>query len=126
KAGSDVRAVAVGAQHTCAFGLDVLPRCWGANGRGQLGNGSTTDSPAALVSLSILSARPSSFCGDRACSGGGENAGTCALDCCDATAGEDDDETTWGFANVMKPQIAFPGDAADGAAHAAARAQLKA
>jgi alpha-tubulin suppressor-like RCC1 family protein len=40
---SGVIEVALGAGHTCARLSDGSVRCWGANDRGQLGDGSTQD-----------------------------------------------------------------------------------
>jgi len=43
--------IAAGAGHTCAVGTDGHVYCWGANDRGQLGDGSTSDrsAPAEVV-----------------------------------------------------------------------------
>ncbi|GLC27737.1 protein kinase domain-containing protein [Roseisolibacter agri] len=41
--GGRVQGIAVGASHACALDADGRAFCWGANDRGQLGDGTTTD-----------------------------------------------------------------------------------
>ena len=41
--------VTAGSGHSCAVLQDQTMRCWGANGRGQLGDGSTMDRPSPVV-----------------------------------------------------------------------------
>ncbi len=43
-AGKTIKAVSGSAAHSCVIASDDLPYCWGYNGYGQLGNGSTTNS----------------------------------------------------------------------------------
>ncbi|MFN7003904.1 MAG: RCC1 domain-containing protein [Roseinatronobacter sp.] len=68
---SGARAIAAGDNHNCAIPEDGHVRCWGANGSGQLGNGTTTGG-AVPVQVSGLGA------GVRAITAGGRH--TCALD----------------------------------------------
>lgn len=46
---NDVRALAGGRQHMCALTGTGAVYCWGLNGSGELGNGTTTDSAAPVV-----------------------------------------------------------------------------
>ncbi len=50
---SGVRAIATGQTHACALLNDRTVKCWGSNGQGQLGDGSTAErlSPVAVIGL---------------------------------------------------------------------------
>ena len=54
-AGRLVSRVAVGTRHTCAETAPAVAYCWGANESGQLGNGSTADSPLPVLVRSRVS-----------------------------------------------------------------------
>jgi len=47
-AGKTILSVSAGVQQTCAIASDAQVYCWGVNNSGQLGNGSTTDSPVPV------------------------------------------------------------------------------
>ncbi|HET9619751.1 MAG TPA: hypothetical protein VFP84_00195 [Kofleriaceae bacterium] len=49
-------AVSTGFAHTCALGVDHSVWCWGANGDGQLGNGTTSDNHAPVKVTAITNA----------------------------------------------------------------------
>jgi len=44
-----LRTISTGGGHACGLTADSLAYCWGANYRGQLGDSSTNDSPAAVA-----------------------------------------------------------------------------
>jgi alpha-tubulin suppressor-like RCC1 family protein len=47
---SSIAAVAAGLEHSCAYRRDdTTAYCWGRNTSGQLGNGTTTDSPVPVA-----------------------------------------------------------------------------
>jgi len=49
--GLTLMAVAAGGEHTCALTRDGAAWCWGANNRGQVGNGAVSDSVPAPVQV---------------------------------------------------------------------------
>ena len=57
-AGKTVTAISAGGKHTCVIASGAA-YCWGYNGEGQLGNGSTTNSniPVAVTSTGVLAGK---------------------------------------------------------------------
>jgi alpha-tubulin suppressor-like RCC1 family protein len=49
--GTTTTAITTGGAHTCATLTDGSMACWGENGSGQLGDGSTTDSPSPVLAF---------------------------------------------------------------------------
>jgi len=60
-AGRTAKAISAGGFHTCAILDDDTAKCWGANGGGRLGDGTTTNrsDPSALSAINLGSGRTS-------------------------------------------------------------------
>jgi alpha-tubulin suppressor-like RCC1 family protein len=58
--GSDVSAIATGGRHTCALMAAGVVKCWGYDEFGQLGDGTTTDSPIP-VDVAVLTGSASAI-----------------------------------------------------------------
>lgn len=71
----DITQIAAGSNHTCGLRNDGTVACWGANGSGRLGDGTTTDRPSP-VDVLVAPAGPS-LSGVTAIAAGSDH--TCAL-----------------------------------------------
>ncbi|MEO7387205.1 MAG: RCC1 repeat-containing protein, partial [Gammaproteobacteria bacterium] len=59
--------LAAGGNHSCVVIANGEVRCWGRNGSGQLGNGSTTDSPQPVTATLFVNAAAVAAGGDSSC-----------------------------------------------------------
>jgi alpha-tubulin suppressor-like RCC1 family protein len=66
-AGSTAIAIGAGFQHSCALLESGGVRCWGANGTGQLGDGTMTPSPAPVAVSGITTAIGIAVGGNNSC-----------------------------------------------------------
>ena len=64
---ANATAVVAGLEHACALTGDGVVRCWGANGRGQLGDGTYVDRPMPVQVVALGSASALSGGGTHAC-----------------------------------------------------------
>jgi alpha-tubulin suppressor-like RCC1 family protein len=53
---TNATSIALGGWHSCALFTDGKMKCWGSNGSGQLGDGTTTDRSTPVVVLGITNA----------------------------------------------------------------------
>jgi alpha-tubulin suppressor-like RCC1 family protein len=94
------KAIAGGAEHTCALGADGTVWCWGHNLVGQLGNGSTSDYHAAVAVANLSGAIAIASGAAHTCAIGGDGGVVCWGD---NEAGQIGNN---GTANVSQPQTA--------------------
>jgi len=75
--GKTIRDINTGYDHTCAVATDGVVYCWGNNGNGQFGNGTTSSSstPVAGMTASSLGGKPASAL----INNGGSYPATCVL-----------------------------------------------
>lgn len=71
-AGKRIAKIVVAQHHSCALSEDGLMYCWGYNGSGQLGNGTTVDSPVPVQVSGALAGKVVTDIG-------GTNDSTCAI-----------------------------------------------
>jgi alpha-tubulin suppressor-like RCC1 family protein len=61
------RQIVAGGAHTCGLGEDGSVWCWGLNGRGQLGDGTTRDSPRPVRVAGVVGATAIAASDDHSC-----------------------------------------------------------
>ncbi len=67
RADTEVLQVSAGGTHTCALQVGGTVRCWGANGSGQLGDGTTTESTTPVAVSMVTDARMIATGGTHTC-----------------------------------------------------------
>jgi alpha-tubulin suppressor-like RCC1 family protein len=72
-----VAALAVGETHTCAIDNAGIMECWGYNGSGQLGDGTTTNRPASVVIATPVALKSVHAGGSFTCGVGIDNRAYC-------------------------------------------------
>jgi alpha-tubulin suppressor-like RCC1 family protein len=70
-------AIAAGYNHTCAVLASGEARCWGWNAAGQLGDGTTTDSPTPLAVPSLSGVTTIAGGGFHTCAGHADGSVAC-------------------------------------------------
>jgi alpha-tubulin suppressor-like RCC1 family protein len=75
------KKIQTGNSHTCAEMADKTVKCWGANGLGQLGDGTTADRFAPVPVSDLTGVGKLSSAGDHACAAANNDAGVAVAFC---------------------------------------------